>query len=157
VEDSDSDDGRVDARLDRQDLADQGAQSQSPSVGVRVVAFVEVDLGVVRRLLVGKGLCSHRIVVAGAVAAELDVVGVVDVDVDADAADAADAVDAADVDDAAAAAELVVVQQSNPHAVTCIEHELRQHDDVLQLVPLLHEPCPQLLWLCDGPTIPPYS
>jgi hypothetical protein len=153
VEDFGSDDGRVDAIPDRQGLADQGAQSQGPSVGVRVVAFAEVDLGVVRRLLVGKGLCSHQIVAAaGAVAAELDAVDVVDVGF----ADAVDAVGVADADDVAAA-EPAVVQQSDLHVVTCIEHELRQHDGVLQPELLLHEPCPLPLLPCGGPTIPPYS
>jgi hypothetical protein len=141
VEDSGLDDGRVDAKLDRQDLADQEAQIQSPSVVVHAVASAGVDLVEVRRLLVGKDLCIHQTAVAvvGA-AAEL---GVVDVD----AAAAADDVDAG----------LVVARQSNHHAVTCIEHELRQHDGVLQPVLLLRELCPRLLWLCDGPTIQPYS
>jgi hypothetical protein len=114
VEDFGSDDGRVDAIPDRQGLADQGAQSQGPSVGVRVVAFA---------------------------------VGF---------ADAVDAVGVADADDVAAA-EPAVVQQSDLHVVTCIEHELRQHDGVLQPELLLHEPCPLPLLPCGGPTIPPYS
>jgi hypothetical protein len=159
VEDFGSDDGQVDAIPDRRDLADQGAQIQDPSVEVHVVAFAEVDLGVVRRLLVGKGLCSHQIVAAaGAVAAELDAVDVVDVGF-ADAVDAVGAVGAAGAAgaDDVAGAELVVVQQSVLHAVTCIEHELRQHDGVLQPVLLLHELCPLLLLLYGGPTIPPYS
>jgi hypothetical protein len=153
VEDFGSDDGQVDAIPDRRDLADQGAQIQDPSVEVHVVAFAEVDLGVVRRLLVGKGLCSHQIVAAaGAVAAEHDAVDAVDVGF----ADAVDAVGVADADDVAAA-ELVVVQQSALHAATYIEHELRQHDGVLQPAILLHEPCPLPLLLYGGPTIPPYS
>jgi hypothetical protein len=150
-----SDDGQVDAILDRRDLASQGAQSQGPSVVAHVVAFVEVDLGVVGHLLVGKDLCSHQIVVAGAVAAELDAVDVVDVGF-ADAVDAAGAAGAADADDVAVA-ELVVVQQSDLHVVTCIERELQQHDGVLQPVLLLHELCPLPLLLYDGPTIQPYS
>ena len=140
AEDFGSGDGPVDAILDRQDLADQGAQTQIPSAVAHVVASVEVGLGEVRRPLVDKDLCSHQTAVAGA--AEPVVVGV----------HAA----AADVDDVVVA-ELVVVQQSTHRAVTCIEHELRQHDGVLQPAPLAREPYPQLLWLYDGPTIRPYS
>ena len=146
VEDSGLDDGQVDATLNPQDLADQEAGTQIPSVVVHVVASVEVDLEEVRRLLAGKDLCIHQIVVAVADAAFA--AAAVDVDAVAAVADA-------DADDVAA--ELVVVRQSNHHAVTCIEHELRQHDGVLQPVPLLLEPCPRLLWLYDEPTIRPCS
>ena len=140
AEDFGSGDGRVDAIPDRQDLADQGAQTQIPSAVAHVVASVEVGLGEVRRPLVDKDLCSHQTAVAGA--AEPVVVGV----------HAA----AADVD-GVVVAELVVVQQSTHRAVTCIEHELRQHDGVLQPVLLLRGLCPRLLWLYDEPTIQPYS
>jgi hypothetical protein len=150
VEDFGSGGGQVDAILSRRDLGDRGVQSRSPSVEVRVVAIVEGDLVAVRRRWVGRDLCSHQIVVAGAVAAELGV----DV-VDVAGVDAADAVGVAGADDVAA--ELVVVQRSDLHAATCIEHELQQHDAVLQLVPLLLELCPLLLWLYDEPTIQPYS
>ena len=140
VEGSGSGDGRADAILNRQDLADQGVQIQSPSAEERVAASAGVGLVEVGRLLVGKGLCIHQIAVAVADAVEL---GVVDVD----AAAVADDVDAG----------LVVARQSDRHAATCIEHELQQHDGVLQPVLLLREPCPRLLWLYDGPTIRPYS
>jgi hypothetical protein len=150
VEDLGLDDGRVDAILDHQDLVDQEVQSQDPSVGVHVVASVEVDLVAARRLSVDKDLCNHQTVAAGAVAAEL---GVDAVDV-ADA-DAAGAVGVAGADDVAV--ELVAVQQLNLHAATCIEHELQQHDGVLQLVLLLHELYLLLPWPYDAPTIQPYS
>jgi hypothetical protein len=150
VEDLGLDDGRVDAIPDHRDPVDRGVQSQDPSVGVHVVAFVEVDLEVVRRLLVDKDLCNHQTVVAGAVAAEL---GVDAVDVaDVDAAGVAGVAGADDV-----AVELVAVQRSDLHAGTCIEHELQQHDVVLQLVLLLPELCPLLPWPYDAPTIQPYS
>jgi hypothetical protein len=116
------------------------------------VASVEGDQGVGGRLLADKDQYSRQTVVAGAVVAELGVDAADVADADADAVGVVGVAGAGDV-----AVELVAVQQSDLHAATCTEHELQQHDGVLQLVLLLHELCPLLLWLYDGPTIPPYS
>lgn len=128
----DQDDEQVDAILDHQDPGDQAVQNQSPSVVVRVVASVEVVLEEAGRLWVDKVLYSHQ------------------------TADVA-AGDAVNVDADVAVGGPVVVQQSNRRAVTCIAHGLRQHDDVQQPVLLLHALYLLLLWLCDEPTIQPYS